>query len=146
MIWYEVLKYIENRIKQNTNAEDVILGAMRPQMLGLTNVSPGKVLLIRGAETEEYGDGLPIQQTVTVYLECWVRNDDPATESGYLQLSRLEEQVDAALLAIKKESGFITGEVQLMDLVVKSKSGDLDTMRPLIGAQYEIAVTVYDGE
>lgn len=146
MIWYEVLNYLRTHIQQNTNAEDVIFGAMRPQMLGLTNISPGKVLLIRGTETEVNGDGLPVENTVTVYLECWVRNDEQEMESGYQQLARLEEQIDAALLAIKKESGMISGNIQLMDLIVRSKSGDLDSMRPLIGSQYEIAIDVYESE
>lgn len=146
MIWYEVLKYLRTYIQQNTNAEDVIFGAMRPQMLGLTNTSHGKVLLVRGTESEVNGDGLSVGNTVTVYLECWVRNDAQEMESGYQQLAQLEEQVDAALLAIKQESGIITEDIQLMALTVKSKSGDLDSMRPLIGSQYEIAITVYAGE
>lgn len=145
MLWYEVLKYIQSRMNQETNAEAVLFGAVKPQMLGLKPDAPGKLLLIRGSERDTQDDGLSEQKEITVYLECWIRDDEQDMCSGYRRLAELEEQVDTALLEIKKESGVIVDQLQLMDLEVKSKSGDLDTMRPLIGSQYEIAVTVYDG-
>jgi hypothetical protein len=142
MLWYDVLSYIRDKIKGMDGAPGVELGAKNPKMLSLDASGPGAVLIIRGQEAEE-DNGLQSYINVTLYLECWVRSDDQSLEAGYAKLAALEERIDEALQGIRSESGIIAPGLHLMDLSVDQKTGDMDSMRPLIGSQYTVIVTVY---
>lgn len=142
MIWYDALSYIRGKIAGLEYAPSVELGAKNPKMLSLDAGGPGAVLLIRGQEASE-DEGLQSYIKVTVYLECWVRSDAQSLEAGYTQLAALETRIDGVLEAIREESEMITPGYQLMDIVVDQKTGDVDSMRPLIGSQYTVILTVH---
>lgn len=143
MVWLDLLNYIADSIGAIEEAPAIVIGGKHPEMLGVKPDSAGAVVLIRGTETFK-NRGLQYNAVVTFFLECWIRNDSPNMEEGYEQIAELEEKVDRVLATIKGNSGMITETAQLMDISIKTKAGDLDGRRPLVGSQYTIEAFIYE--
>lgn len=140
MVWYRLLSRIEQAMKV-AGIPKVRYGALDPRTQGVNR--DGMVFLIRGYEGDDTDDDLIMYRTVTFYLECWVREDSPDFRESYALLAEKEEIIDAVLEKIKGESGMIDNTIQLIDLHVDQKTGDMGTLRPLCGVQYAVTATVY---
>lgn len=143
MAWLEILKYLQAELKKQKAAQEIKLGAYDPRAIKNTD---GIILLMRGNEQPDNDSDMVDYETVTLYLECWIRYDGTELSIGYEKLAALESEVDAVLQKIRNASGMVTNAIQLMDIRVSRKTGDLGGLRPLYGVQYEITVTVYESE
>lgn len=143
MAWLEILKYLQAEMKKQKAAQEIKLGAYDPRAIKNTD---GIILLMRGNEQPDNDSDMVDYETVTLYLECWIRYDGTELSIGYEKLAALESKVDAILQKIRAVSGKVTNNIQLMDIRVSRKTGDPGGLRPLYGVQYEITVTVYESE
>ena len=127
MAWLEILKYLQTELKKQKAAQEIKLGAYDPRTIKNTD---GIILLMRGNEQPDTDSDMVDYETITLYLECWIRYDGTELYVGYEKLAALESEVDAVLQKIR----------------VSRKTGDPGGLRPLYGVQYEITVTVYESE
>ena len=146
IMWFELLRRIQDVLMTCKVSSPVQLGAVIPQHADI-----GKIMLVRGSETVN-DESIENELLVTIYLEAWVRNDDPDLSVGYARISELEGQIDAALKQMRQAVGSLNEDIcvlngsnyQILDLKVKQKTGDLDALRPLIGSQYTIECRLFD--
>lgn len=143
MAWLEILKYLQAELKKQKAAQEIKLGAYDPRTIKNTD---GTVLIMRGNEQPDSDSDMVDYETITLYLECWIRYDGTELYVGYEKLAALESEVDAVLQKIRNASGMVTNAIQIMDIRVSRKIGDPGGLRPLYGVQYEITVTVYESE
>lgn len=143
MAWFDILKYLQAELKKQKAAQEIKLGAYDPRAIKNTD---GIILLMRGNEQPDNDSDMVDYETITLYLECWIRYDGTELYVGYEKLAALESKVDAVLQKIRTVSGKVTNNIQLMDIQVSRKTGDPGGLRPLYGVQYEITVTVYESE
>ena len=149
IMWFELLKRIQDVLMTCKVSAPVQLGAVIPQHATVDEI--GKIMLVRGAETVN-DESIENELLVTIYLEAWVRNDDPDLSVGYARISELEGQIDAALKQMRQAVGSLNEDIcvlnssnyQILDLKVKQKTGDLDALRPLLGSQYTIECRLFD--
>lgn len=147
-MWLLFMKKLEEWLREEKVAPIISLGAVNPTEPGIGG--EGAVFIIRGEESR--GDEDVLSETrLTIYLETWVRDDSPKLQYGYERLHHIEERVDEALKKIRHGAGALDdkyarldGRFQLMDVCVSQKTGDLDSMRPLVGTQYTLEVMLYD--
>lgn len=146
-MWLEVLKHVAKKLQKSKAAPRVMLGAVNPARAEVT--SAGTILLVRGNETSAEEDRGELS-IVTIYLEAWVRDDAPDMVKGYERLAKLEAKIDAALNELREQAGrldeaaaMISPALQLVDIQIDTKTGDMDSMRPLVGTQYSIQVKVF---
>ena len=148
-MWFELLKRLNDVLTSHKVSAPVQLGAVIPQHADIDEI--GKIMLVRGSETAN-DESMENELLVTIYLEAWVRNDDPDLAVGYAQISELEGQIDVALKNMRQAVGSLNESVcvlsdsnyQILDFKVKQKTGDLDALRPLLGSQYTIECRLFD--
>lgn len=147
IMWFELLKRIQDVLMTCKVSAPVQLGAVIPQA-AVDEI--GKIMLVRGSETVN-DESIENELLVTIYLEAWVRNDDPDLSVGYARISELEGQIDIALKKMRQAVGSLNEDIcvlnsnyQILDLKVKQKTGDLDALRPLLGSQYTIECRLFD--
>lgn len=146
-MWYETLKALKRAINEVNSNVDISLGAIPPKHLDVG--IGGHVVLMRGDEV--LGNAKDTRTLdVTVYLEAWVREDSLNLEYGYASLSELEITIDKALTHLRERVTkldehycVLDEKYQLMDLVVESRIGDADSIRPHVGSQYTIRCKLY---
>lgn len=149
IMWFELLKRIQDVLMACKVSAPVQLGAVIPQHADVDEI--GKIMLVRGSEMAN-DESAENELLVTIYLEAWVRNDDPDLSVGYARISELEEQIDTALKQMRQAVGSLNEDIcvlngsnyQILDLKVKQKTGDLDALRPLLGSQYTIECRLFD--
>lgn len=145
-MWLDLIDYVAKAFKDARVAKSIIIGGINP-----TQTEPdekGVIILMRGEEepsNERIVNGL----SVTLFLEAWVREDDPDVQKGYVRLSALEERIDEVLTQIRTDVGtlentMINDKYQLVDIRVTERVGDSDSLRPLLGSQYTIKAIIYD--
>ena len=147
-MWFELLKRLKDVLTSHNVSAPVQLGAVIPQHADVDEI--GKIMLVRGSETVN-DESIENELLVTIYLEAWVRNDDPDLSVGYARISELEGQIDTALKQMRQAVGSLNESVcvlsdsnyQILDFKVKQKTGDLDALRPLLGSQYTIECRLF---
>lgn len=149
IMWFELLERIQDVLTACKVSGPVQFGAVMPQYADVDEI--GKIMLIRGSEMAN-DESAENELLVTIYLEAWVRNDDPDLSVGYARISELEGQIDAALKQMRQAVGSLNEDIcvlndsnyQILDLKVKQKAGDLDALRPFLGSQYTIECRLFD--
>lgn len=148
MMWFEVLQRIRDKLNESGLSISAKLGALIPQHAEISGA--GTIMLVRGSETKN-DESMQDELLMTFYLEAWVRDDEAEFESGYSLLAGLEERIEVVLGSIRNSVGALKEDVcvlncgyQILDICVKQKVGDLDSMRPLLGTQYTIEVRLFN--
>lgn len=150
-MWFSLLQYLKEKVEPKVKAK-VYIGAVNPTQVKLD--SAGALFFMRGHE-EKFKSTLHNTFNVTFFVEAWVRDDNVDLTKGYEVLSDLEIGFENVLHTLREGAGELNEEYailsdnyQLLDMAIQQKSGDLDSVRPLVGTQYEIVATVYrlDGE
>lgn len=80
MAWLEILKYLQAEMKKQKAAQEIKLGAYDPRAIKNTD---GIILLMRGNEQPDNDSDMVDYETVTLYLECWIRYDGTELSIGY---------------------------------------------------------------
>ena len=79
IMWFDLLKRIQDVLIACKISSPVQLGAVIPQHANVDEI--GKIMLVRGSETVN-DESIENELLVTIYLEAWVRNDDPDLSAG----------------------------------------------------------------
>lgn len=148
MMWFEVLQRIRDALNESGLSIHAKLGALIPQHAEVSRA--GTIMLVRGSETKN-DESMQDELLMTFYLEAWVRDDEAEFEPGYNLLASLEDRIEVVLGSIRNSVGALKESVcvlncgyQILDICVKQKVGDLDSMRPLLGTQYTIEVRLFN--
>lgn len=145
---YLLLEKIKGILEGQSDAPKVMYGAINPKALDVGK--NGSVLLIRGNETANQLE-THTERIVTFYMELWTKEHGKDVGNAYESIDRLEQVVDGALtdyrekvLSLYEEDAFLNDNLQVLDVVITDKVGDMDSMRPLIGVQYTVQVRLYE--
>lgn len=157
MTWYDILKSLRDYLVglPTTASEGVTLlrparhiegGALNPDDLDLSadaNGLTGAIFLIRDREPDEKihhgGEGVAV-----LFVENWVRCDEPDPIDGYAMLSDQESAFCAALNAwFYSQQVSTTNDVNadLINLEIDEVIGDADSRRPILGSRTTIRIT-----
>ena len=124
-IWLMVLDYVQSELEASLDPEVIVQqGRRNPKSVLLERDTDRAVFLVRGSESDRNNGILSDRTNVTFFIECWAREDDPKR--------------------IKRVSGMIATDFQLMDLKVLERRGDNDSQRPFFGTQFEVVVEISD--
>lgn len=144
-IWLMVLDYVQSELEASLDPEVIVQqGRRNPKSVLLERDTDRAVFLMRGSESDRNNGILSDRTNVTFFIECWAREDDPNASQVYTKIARLEYNVDEILKLIKRVSGMIATDFQLMDLKVLERRGDNDSQRPFFGTQFEVVVEISD--
>lgn len=145
-MWLDLIDYVAKALRDARAAKTVTIGGINPAQMEVDE--RGAIILMRGEE--EPGDENVVNGlSVTLFLEAWVREDDPDVRNGYVRLSALEAHIDEVFTQIRTDVGalenvMINDRYQLVDIRVTGRVGDADSLRPLLGSQYTIKAIIYD--
>lgn len=145
-MWLDLIDYVAKALRDARAAKTVTIGGINPAQMEVDE--RGVIILMRGEE--EPGDENVVNGlSVTLFLEAWVREDDPDVRNGYVRLSALEAHIDEVFTQIRTDVGalenaMINDRYQLVDIRVTGRVGDADSLRPLLGSQYTIKAIIYD--
>lgn len=144
-IWLMVLDYVQDELETSLGPEVIVQqGRRNAKSVLLEKDTDRAVFLVRGSETDR-NNGIQSDRTsVTFFVECWAREDDPNASRVYVKISGLEYKVNEILKRIKRVSGMIETDFQLMDLNVVDRRGDNGSQRPFFGTQFEVVVEISD--
>lgn len=148
-MWLELMQHIKSTIENSGAAFNVMLGAMRPQAAKIDE--NGVIMVIRG-ETTRGDNSIQSELQQELYIEVWGRNDNPDLEVGYEVIANFEDKFEAIINDLRKRCGELDEKAcilqsngyQIIDLVCTNKTGDHDSVRPLIGTQYRFMVRLID--
>ena len=147
-VWYRVLEEIQDVLIQNKVARIVEMGALNPNDFDFTLSKKSQlkdgIFIYRDREYNENVQNMHNSKegTVTVYLECWVRNDNPNPRCGYKDLSELEDKVEKVLRQYvldrvnDEDSSFALLDIESLETI-----GDADSKRPLVGSRKNLKIS-----
>ncbi len=148
-MWLELMQHIKSTIDGYGTELNVLLGAVRPQAAQVDE--RGVIMVIRG-ETTPGDTSIQSELQQELYIEVWGRNDNPDLEAGYTVMAKLEEVFEFIMSELRKKCGELDEDscilqengYQIIDIKCTSKTGDHDSVRPLIGTQYRFVARLID--
>lgn len=134
-MWFDIIKHMVNYYSNLSNFSDVSIEGGTD---GRKPSSAATIYVLRNMETD-----IDFHQrskgTVSLWIECWVRNDSKVPIDAYESLSQLETMFLEAFPDWTKQVGTDLGKIATK-ITIPHFVGDADRLRPLCGSQASILI------